>query len=432
MMKTNIKPPYRFFTMLSCSGWSARLLSAGWLSKLSIVLALFVLYGLGLATCSSSSYTRGGNVDSVTTGVYEESMDEDASVADGEGTVRRKESPKRDSTDPDEPSPVQKERLMIYEARLASQVNELEQAIAGTRQLIERYQARVESQSINKEAATASFKIRVPVKNFDALVAALGQLGELQSRQIKAQDITKQYGDLVAQLANRRQLLDRLYVILKKTNSTRQRIRILNEIARLEKEIDSMEARRKFLASQANFSTVYWQMTAAKKLAVQPGTLLAWLRDLRPNKRTLMQAPRFALPLPAGFIDNRDNYDASSEALFSSPEGVLVRTATIENDPLGDAAFYKAALEYERQRYPARPAQLQQKANQLDLLTAWQSGYQAAWYQLHMRVDGDVLHIVEVYYPDKAALDKHRQAVTDAIQQITPLSTWAIWLQQLW
>ena len=368
---------------------------------------------VGCAVLGTSQNSRDA---SPTSGYHEEA----------EETAMMPERSKRSQMDADEaaPEPEDKprERMVIYEAEMQSSVNEIEPAMEKTIQIIKGFQGYIEKQQIDKESTRAFLIIRVPVDRFTETLDALAKVGEVQSRSIKADDITDQFADLSQRLENRKQLLNRLYAILKKTTDTEQKIRILNEIARLNKEVESMQARKDYLAKKAAFSTIRFTLQAQAKTTVNQGSVIPWIRGLRPDRRTLNAAPAFEFPMPEGFLDYSEDYGSSGDYIYASPDGVQIRAATIDNNPKADAAYYEKALLYERGRYPEKVLSSKHSGNRVELTTPQQVGYNKAYYTIALFVDGQTLHVIEVFYPGEEVFNKQRKAVEKSIEIIEPSS----------
>ena len=349
-----------------------------------------------------------------TTGSYEEA--EETSMMPEEAKRSRKEM------DDAAPADKQQERMVIYEAGLKNSVNEVEPALQKARSVVDNYKGYVEKQQVNKESTSAFLVIRVPVAHFTDALADLSRIGTVVHRNIKADDITRDFADLSQRLENRKQLLDRLYEILKRTKDTKQKIRILNEIARLNKEVESMQARKDYMAKKAAFSTIELSFVAAAKMSVNQGSAIPWIRGLRPDRRTLNSSPAFKFALPTGFLDYSENYSSSDDYIYASPDGVQIRAATIENNPRADASFFERALLYERGRYPEKIVGSDRNGSRVSLTTPQQVGYERAFYTVVLFVDGDVLHVIEVFYPTEEIYNKQKKVVESAIKTIQPKS----------
>ncbi|MCB1170037.1 MAG: DUF4349 domain-containing protein [Leptospiraceae bacterium] len=364
--------------------------------------------------CSIGSAMR-----DVTTGSYEEGATESYPEQAKRSRRDLEEAEDAPASATDE-SP--RERMVIYKAGLQSTVNEIEPALQKARAISEKYGGYVEKQKVDKDDTTAYLVLRVPVKSFQDVLADLSAIGKVVKRDISADDITREFADLSQRLENRKRLLARLYDILKKTTDTRQKIRILNEIARLNKEVESMQARKDYMEKKAAFSTIEVSFRAEARTSVNQGSAIPWIRSLRPDRRTLSHAPDFTFEMPSGFLDYSDDYGDDGDYIYASPDGVQIRAATIENNPEADAAYYERALLYERGRYPEKVLSSESSANRVSLTTPQQVGYNKAFYTIVLFVDGQDLHVIEVFYPTEEIFKKQRSAVERVIKSIEPKS----------
>lgn len=384
--------------------------------KRVISLSATVILLAAVFQCASYAGRDATGMATAEEGYYEKAAESDAMPAE---SARRS----RSVTSSDEkPAPeAEQTRMMIYEASLKSLTEELDSAIARVTNIIKSNKGYIESQRIDKDPARAVFTLRVPVNQFDQTLRELSAIGRVTYRNITAKDITKEFSDLSQRLANRQQLLSRLYELLKRTKETKQKIRILNEIARLNKEIEAMKARKDYLAKKAAYSTIEFTLNATRKIAVNQGSAISWIRSLQPSKQSLSGTPQFDLAVPDGFLDSSDDFrSGNTDALYQSPDGVIIRTATIENNPKGSAAFYEEALLFERQRYPEEVQSHTRSGNRVELTTPQQVGYQKAWYTIVLFVEEEEIHAIEVYYPNEKSYKEQKNKVSSVIRSIKP------------
>ncbi|MCB1137334.1 MAG: DUF4349 domain-containing protein [Leptospiraceae bacterium] len=363
--------------------------------------------------CSMASAMR-----DATTGSYEEGATESYPEQSKRSRMDKEEEDAPAGAADESPQ----ERMVIYKAGLHNTVNEIEPALQKARAIAEKFGGYVEKQKVDKDDTTAYLVLRVPVKSFQDVLADLSTIGKVVKRDISADDITREFADLSQRLENRKRLLARLYDILKKTTDTKQKIRILNEIARLNKEVESMQARKDYMQKKAAFSTIEVSFRAEARTSVNQGSAIPWIRSLRPDRRTLSLAPDFKFEMPSGFLDYSEDYGDDGDYIYASPDGVQIRAATIENNPEADAVYYERALLYERGRYPEKVLSSEASANRVSLTTPQQVGYNKAFYTIVLFVDGQDLHVIEVFYPTEEVFKKQRSAVERVIKTIEPKS----------
>lgn len=119
--------------------------------------------------------------------------------------------------------------------------------------------------------------LRVPTGQLDSTLTELKTLGRVESESQSGQEVTAQYVDLQARLANSRNTEQRLTQVLQqRTGKLSDVLEVETEIARVRGEIESMEAERKNMASQVAFATLNVTLAEEYKPQLQtvpPSTL---------------------------------------------------------------------------------------------------------------------------------------------------------------
>jgi hypothetical protein len=99
--------------------------------------------------------------------------------------------------------------------------------------------------------------VRTPVARFHEFLDRVVSLGVPETRQIDAQDVTEEYVDLEARLANKRKLESRILDLLEKqTGEIKDVIAVETELARVREEIERMEGRLRYLANRVELTTI--------------------------------------------------------------------------------------------------------------------------------------------------------------------------------
>ncbi len=102
-----------------------------------------------------------------------------------------------------------------------------------------------------------TWKIRIPLAQFDAFLAALGKMGELENTNITSEDVSEEFYDVRARLQNKRAEEARLIELLQKaTGKLSEVLTVEKEISRVREEIERMEGRIRFLSNQTDLATV--------------------------------------------------------------------------------------------------------------------------------------------------------------------------------
>jgi len=130
------------------------------------------------------------------------------------------------------------------------------------------------------EARTLTATLRIPAERMDTALAEIKKLGRVMRESQGSDEVTEQYTDLVARLANSRNTEQRLMEILRtRTGKVEEVLEVEREIASVREEIERMEAQRKSLENRVALSTVSLELREEfeKKISVAPpstGTLL--------------------------------------------------------------------------------------------------------------------------------------------------------------
>jgi hypothetical protein len=151
-------------------------------------------------------------------------------------------------------------RLIVRTGQAIIEVDSLEPAIAELRRIAQRvggFVADATVQSGRNQLRSATLQLKVPSARFDDLTLALGPLGRLQSVNVSAEDVSEEFVDVTARVANGRRLEDRLVELLRtRTGRLQDVLAVEHELARVREEIERMEGRLRFLKASAQLSTL--------------------------------------------------------------------------------------------------------------------------------------------------------------------------------
>jgi hypothetical protein len=104
---------------------------------------------------------------------------------------------------------------------------------------------------------TGRWIVRVPINKFDAFVDEVTAAGVPESRQTHAQDVTAEFIDLQARLANKREIERRIVRLLDdRSGDIKDVIAVEAELGRVREEIERIEGRLKYLTHQTELTTV--------------------------------------------------------------------------------------------------------------------------------------------------------------------------------
>jgi hypothetical protein len=167
-------------------------------------------------------------------------------------------------------------RLIVRTGQASIEVDSLEASMAGLRRLVQRvggFVADASVQSGRNQIRSATLELKVPASRFDDLTEGLAPLGKLQFVNVAAEDVSEEFVDLSARVANGHRLEERLVELLRtRTGKLQDVLSVERELARVREEIERMEGRLRFLKNSAQMSTLSVNMfEPAPLVAITPG-----------------------------------------------------------------------------------------------------------------------------------------------------------------
>jgi hypothetical protein len=151
-------------------------------------------------------------------------------------------------------------RLIVRTGQASIEVDSLEPSMAALRRVVQRvggFVADASVQSGKNQLRSATLELKVPASRFDELTEGLEPLGRLQSVNVGAEDVSEEFVDLTARMANGHRLEDRLVELLRtRTGRLQDVLTVERELARVREEIERMEGRLRFLKTSAQLSTL--------------------------------------------------------------------------------------------------------------------------------------------------------------------------------
>lgn len=119
--------------------------------------------------------------------------------------------------------------------------------------------------------ANATLSVRIPARNFDALMAALSRVGNVRERSVSASDVTNEVTDSQARLRNLRRTEGDILRIMDRSGSVSQVMEAENQLSQVRESIETLESQLKSLHRQVVYSTISITMLAEASAApVEP------------------------------------------------------------------------------------------------------------------------------------------------------------------
>lgn len=151
-------------------------------------------------------------------------------------------------------------RLIVRTGQASIEVDSLETAMAELRRVVQRaggFVADASVQSGKHQLRQATLELKVPSARFDELTEGLQPIGRLEFVNVGAEDVSEEFVDLSARIANGRRLEERLVELLRtRTGKLQDVLSVERELARAREEIERMEGRIRYLKANAQLSTL--------------------------------------------------------------------------------------------------------------------------------------------------------------------------------
>jgi len=185
-------------------------------------------------------------------------------AAPGKSTGTTVSGPVTYAPDQPAPTPVQGP-LVIRQAQLTVTVGSgaFDSKLADVRRLVESEQgyiagtdAAVNPENTDDHIRTGVITFMVPADKFDDTIDQLSRLGKVQNEHISGQDVSAQYVDLQARLANEEAQRDAMLVLLHRAQSISDIIAIQTQLGQITQQIEQLKGQIHYLDHNTSFSSV--------------------------------------------------------------------------------------------------------------------------------------------------------------------------------
>jgi hypothetical protein len=240
--------------------------------------------------------------------------------------------------------------------------------------------------------------VRVPVASFDATFAAVLRVGDVLDKSIMATDVTDQFFATELRLRTAVTTRERLVALLAKAEDEEDKLFLVREIQRITEIIDRLEGQSRTLSSLASMSRITAELVPRSRVAWNDGTSeadeLQWIRPLSPFRMDVARGgKRLTLPVPDGMVDLREK----GHWVVESADGTRAWAGRLPNQPLGDAAFWLAALQ--QRLSPEFASATPDTLGGFSTLRMVSRDDKPYVWMVGVRVVGNKLELVEVFYP---------------------------------
>ena len=155
-------------------------------------------------------------------------------------------------------------RMVVYTAHLRLEVEDVDSAIDEVSRLAEGSGGFVASVSTSKKSGARKFgviTIRVPQDKFYEVIWQIENLGEVESKEVRGEDVTEKYIDLKARLSNLQKEEKRLLEILDMCTKVEEVLKVESELSRVRGEIERLTGQIQYIERRVELATITVSLT---------------------------------------------------------------------------------------------------------------------------------------------------------------------------
>jgi len=193
---------------------------------------------------------------------YKKDREKDEEVA--QNKPKADKTPRLQPKDPDESpkkvDPRVKNIKLIRNATAEFEVENYNSTLDRIRTIVQEENGFISSESSSRGAngkVQGVIVLRVVPENFDRLIMKLRGIGELKSRSINTQDVTKHYFDIASRIRNLKVMEKRLLnIIATRKGKIEELLKVEVELSKKREEIERLQGQIKYLDSVIGLSTI--------------------------------------------------------------------------------------------------------------------------------------------------------------------------------
>jgi len=159
------------------------------------------------------------------------------------------------------------ERMVVFTAKIELEVGDVDSTLDDIRALTEDYGGFIAS--VNTRSGTGAITIRVPQASFYDAVSEVEGLGEVQTRDLKGEDVTEDFVDLQARLSNLERQEERLNEILVMGTTVEEVLKVETELERVRGEIEGLTGEIQYLESRVELATITVLLNVSDELKAE-------------------------------------------------------------------------------------------------------------------------------------------------------------------
>lgn len=259
-----------------------------------MMVTLFIL----ISGCSSNSKTEEAKMSA------DKSTEMDSASSYGQDS---KASLSNEATKTEQKTPAAIEKpnqMVIYQADLQLRVKKFEQTLQKIEEQVLKYGGYIAQSNVfkdGKEQVNGTITIRIPQTHFQAFLHdAEGQAAEVLQRNITGTDVTEEYVDLESRLKSKKVVEERLTSFMQSATKTEDLLKISDDLASVQEEIEMIQGRMKFLENQTSLSTI--TITLYENKVIVPDLEDEDLNTWEKTKKQFMKSTNMLLAALSGLV----------------------------------------------------------------------------------------------------------------------------------
>lgn len=195
-------------------------------------------------------------------------------------------------------------RMIIHQARVSTNVKDLEKAQHNMEQKVKKYDGYIVESNVyleSDETSTGKMVVRIPEKHFETFLSeAEAEASEVLEKNVTGQDVTEQYVDLRSRVKSKRAVEERLLAFMKDAEKTDDLLKISTDLAKIQEEIEVLVGKINYLENQTSFSTI--ELTMYENRVIIPEIENKDLNTWEKTKKQFITSTNSLLSIGSGII----------------------------------------------------------------------------------------------------------------------------------
>lgn len=196
------------------------------------------------------------------------------------------------------------ERMIIHRAHLHVNVKDLENAQAKVEDKVNKYGGYIVESTVssdNEEYARGNMVVRVPAEHFQKFLTDSEEIAaDVLERNVTGQDVTENYVDLQSRVKSKRAVEERLLEFMKEAQKTEDLLKISDDLAAVQEDIEVIVGKMNYLENQTAYSTI--ELSMYEDRVVIPKLDGKDLNTWEKTKKQLTTSMNFILATASGLI----------------------------------------------------------------------------------------------------------------------------------